>query len=117
RIPLGRNFLPEVCSVALPFFPAFEHVWRVRIEITLTFAPWPDIRSDSTLAPMTHGSLTDSKAMGDLLGSQPLPLEVLDLLIACLSLSSVRRDRPFDLLSWSRTPFLNRYPDLPLRPC
>jgi hypothetical protein len=50
--------------------------------------------------------------MGNLLGRQPLLLEVLDVLIACLSLSSVRRDRPFDLLSWSGTPFLNRYPNL-----
>src|SRR5215471_13137511 len=46
------NFLPEVRAVALPFFPAFEHVWRVGIEIALTFAPWPDIRSHSSLEPM-----------------------------------------------------------------
>src|ERR1051326_5919929 len=93
RIPLSRNFLPEVSSVALPLFPAFEYIWRVRIEITLTFAPRSDIRSDSELAPMTHGSLTHSKATGNLLGSQPLLLEAPDLLVARLSLSSERPAR------------------------
>ena len=66
---------------------------------------------------MAHGSLTHAKAMGHLLRRQPLLLEVLDVVIACLSLRSVRRDRPLDLLAWSGAPFLNRDPNLSLSRC
>jgi hypothetical protein len=58
--------------------------------------------------PVTYGSLTDRHPTGNLLGGQTLLMEALDLLVARLSLGAPRRDRLFDLRSWSRTPFLDR---------
>src|SRR5450755_1448193 len=112
RIPLRDHFLPEARSIVLSLFPALKHIGRIDIKITLSFASGSHIRSDSTLAPTTYSSFTHTKTVGNLLARQSLLEPILDLLIACLSLSSVLGDRPLDVLPGSRTPFLNPSPSI-----
>src|SRR5579863_9461733 len=72
RIALSRNFLPEKSSIVFPFFPAFEHIERIRIKITLPFASGSRIRRHPSLEPMSHRSIVHAKVMSNLLRSHSL---------------------------------------------
>src|SRR5689334_6653983 len=86
RIALGHDFVPDGCTVALPNFPAIEHIGRIGIKLTGIFASWSRVRSHSSVKPMTDGSLANCQPTGNLFRGQTLLVEALDLLIACLSL-------------------------------
>ena len=108
RIALGCYFTPQLQTIAAAGLPALQDIGGVRIKIAGILSSLPDIWSRFPLKPMSHRALMHRHPSGNLLGGEPLPTQLCDLLIAILSLGSLPGNGLLDVLSWRRTPLGNR---------
>src|SRR5258706_4686357 len=108
RIALGGYFTPQLQPIAAAGLPALQDIGGVRIKSAGILSSLPNIWSRFPLKPMADCALMHRQPSGNLLGCEPLPMQLCDLLIAILSLGSLPGNGLLDVLSWRRTPLGHR---------